>query len=190
MVEPKIVFAANDDGGAATPPADPPADPPAAPAEELPADLGEGGKRALIAEREQRKAADAKAAKLESELEKFRQQSMTEQEKAIEKAKADGRNEAAQELGLRLAESEVRVVAANKLNDPQDAVNMLGELDRFLTKDGTVDNKAIASAIDALIAAKPYLAIPQNGPKPLPGGGATPSSGVSLNDEIRRIARH
>ena len=64
---------------------------------------------------------------------------------------------------------------------------MLGDLDRFIVK-GEVDSKAITSAIDELVKAKPYLAAAGKA-RPLPGGGATQSSGTSFNDTIRRKIR-
>jgi len=61
---------------------------------------------------------------------------------------------------------------------------LLGDLDRFIVK-GEVDTKAISSAIDDLVKAKPYLA-PAGKARPLPGGAATATPGSGFNEELRR----
>jgi hypothetical protein len=167
-----------------TPPADP-ADPPA-PAD--PPDLGDAGKKALDEERAARRAAEKLAKAHADELDKLRKATMSEQEKAVAEAKAAGRQEALAEANSRLLRSEIRAAAAGKLADPGDAAALLGDLDQFLDKSGEPDVKAITSAIDALVKAKPYLAPAGARPGGLPGGGAKPSSGTSINDHIRQMA--
>lgn len=162
----------------------PPATPPATGTE---GEEGAGSHRKVLAElADERKARQ----KLEADLASMKEKHQTEAEKAIEAAKRSGRDEALAEVNGRVVRSEVRAAAAGKVSDPEDAVTLLGDLDRFVVK-GEVDTKAITSAIDELVKAKPYLA-PANGagtrPKPLPGGGATSSSGTSINDVIRQKA--
>jgi hypothetical protein len=150
--------------------------------------LGETGQRALAAERQARSAAEKEAKAAKAELEKIQKANMSEQEKAITEAKAEARKEALGEANSRLVRSEVRAAAAGKLADPSDAPALLGDLDRFVNEAGDVDAKALSSAIDELVKAKPYLA-PANGrPGRLPGGGAKPSDGVSMDDWIRSQA--
>jgi len=170
----------------------PPAD--EAPAEEptaAPADddgLGDAGKKALAAERAAAKAAEKRAKAAEAELEKIRLANASDAEKAAAAAKAEGRAEALAVSNARLLRAEVKAAAAGVLNDPDDAVRLL-DLDEFeVDEDGEVDAKAIKAAVQRLADAKPYLAV---GAKPaaLPGGGATPSQGFSMDDLIRRKAR-
>ena len=179
----------------ATPPAnagDPPAgkekDPAGAPPPATttpPGDEGAGSHRQVLAElAEERKARQ----KYEAELADLKAKHQTDAEKAIDAAKKEGRTEALAEANGRIVKSEIRAAAAGKVSDPEDAVTLLGDRGRFVVK-GEVDTKAITSAIDELVKAKPYLAVSVQGrTKPLPGGGATPSTGVSINDAIRRQA--
>jgi hypothetical protein len=177
-------------------PKDPPADPtdptdpaaPAAPAKPDPPELGDAGKKALDEERAARRAAEKLAKENADELDKLRKATMSDQEKAVAEAKAAGRQEAMAEANARLLRSEIRGAAAGKLADPGDAAALLGDIDQFLDKNGEPDSKAIASAIDALVKAKPYLAPAGARPGALPGGGARPSNGHSINDEIRQMA--
>lgn len=166
-----------------TPPVDPTVTPPADDG------LGEAGKKALNDERSARKAAEKAAKDAREELEQLRTAGLSDTEKKIAEAKADGRKTALVEANQRILRSEIRSAAAGKLADPADAAALLGDLDQFLDKDGEPDTKAITSAIDALVKAKPYLASAGSGPKPLPGGGAKPSNGFSINDDIRARAR-
>ena len=132
------------------------------------ADLGEGGKRALAAEREarakaerDRKAADKRAKAAEARLAELEGASKTDQEKALEAA----RNEAAEAVraevtaelhGERIQSALIRA-ASGKLADPQDAVVYLKDKIE-VGDDGRPDQKAVASAIEQLLKDKPYLA--------------------------------
>lgn len=169
--------------GAATPP--PKADPPK---NEDPEGLGEAGLRALRAERARADAAERARLAAEAERDELRTKNQTAEEKAIEAAKKAGRDEATLEANRRIARSEIKAAAGGKLQDAEDAASFLGDIDRFIVK-GEVDSKAITSAIDELVKAKPYLAAAGNKARPLPGGGATQSSGTSFNDTIRRKIR-
>lgn len=168
--------------GAATPP--PAKDPPK---NEDPEGLGEAGLRTLRAERARADEAERKRLAAEAERDELRTKNQTAEEKAIEAAKKSGRDEATLEANRRIARSEIKAAAGGKLQDAEDAASFLGDLDRFIVK-GEVDSKAITSAIDELVKAKPYLAAAGKA-RPLPGGGATQSSGTSFNDTIRRKIR-
>ena len=102
--------------------------------------------------------------KAERELADLRKQHMTESEKALAEARAEGRKAALGEVTERLLAAEVRAAAAAKMADPGDAVHLL-DLDGLANEDGTVDSKGVAARIDALLKDKPYLA------KPAPSGG-------------------
>lgn len=171
-----------------TPDPETPPEAPPAPAASDDEPLGEPGKAALKAER-------ARAAKAEKELKKLRDEAaareaeaMSESEKAIAAAKAEGVSEATAAANRRIVRSEVKALAAKKLNDPADAVAML-DLDQFeVDGDGEVDEAAITAALDALVAAKPYLAASprSGGAGDADGGARTPPPGAgTLDDQIK-----
>lgn len=157
------------------------------PKNEDPEGLGEAGLKALRAERNRADAAERARLAAEAERDELRTKNQTAEEKAIEAAKKAGRDEATLEANRRIARSEIKAAAGGKLQDAEDAASFLGDIDRFIVK-GEVDSKAITSAIDELVKAKPYLAAAGKA-RPLPGGGATQSSGSSFNDTIRRKIR-
>lgn len=176
-------------GETATPPApaapaagDPPA-PAAGAAAPAAGGEGAGSARAVLAdladERNKRQAAEA-------ERDALKAKHQTETEKAIDAARKEGESTATLAANKRIVRSEIKGLAGGKVSDPEDVAALLGDLDRFIVK-GEVDSKAISTAIDELVKAKPYLAPPGRA-RPLPGGGATQPSGVSLNDDIRRRA--
>lgn len=150
--------------------------------------LGDAGQKALQEERAARKAAEKAAKTAAEELERLKVATMSESERAVAEAKAQGRKDALAEVNGKLLRSEIKATATGKLADPADAAALLGDLDRFLDKDGEPDSKAITSAIDALVREKPYLAAAGSRPGALPGGGAKPSNGFNMNDQIRHMA--
>lgn len=147
--------------------------------------LGDGGIAALRAEREARAAAERERDAARQEADDLKAKHQTAEEKAINDAKKEGATEATLAANRRIVRSEIKAAAGGKLTDPGDAAGLLGDLDRFIVKD-EVDEKAIASAIDDLVKAKPYLAATGGGKaRPLPGGSATQNSGSSFNDTLR-----
>lgn len=101
---------------------------------------------------EERAKANAKAAK---ELEEFRQQSMTETEKAIEQARSEGRREALTETGQKVAAAELRAAAKGRMTDDQLSTLLDGlDLARFVNDEGDVDSDALGKFVDG-IAPKP-----------------------------------
>lgn len=144
--------------------------------------LGEPGKKALERERAARKEAEKKAKRaeeLEAELAKFREDAMSEQEKAIEKARKEGRAEAATEANVRIAKSEAKALATGKTRDPDVAVQLLGDLAQFVTDDGDVDTGAMSVALGKLVEEKEYLAVGDRQPVPDADQGARGSNGKS-----------
>lgn len=146
--------------------------------------LGPAGVKALREEREARAKAERERDAITAERDKLKAQHQSAEEKALEAAKQSGVEEATLAANRRIVKSEVRAAAAGKVSDPEDAAALLGDLDRFIVK-GEVDSKAVSSAIDDLVKAKPYLAAAGKA-KPLPGGGATQTTGSSFNDELRK----
>jgi hypothetical protein len=178
-----------------TPPAPPTPPPPQTPpAGNEPGDDGRGGKEAILAdlarERDARQAEAKRAKQLEAELETLRAGTMSETEKAIEKAKKEGRAEAGAAFNKRLVQAEVRAAAAGKLADPEDAIRFL-DLDEFKVADeGDVDKKAITKALEDLVKQKPYLAAGATRPTGDADQGARGGpAGSSMNDLIRNAIR-
>ncbi len=152
-------------------------------------ELGDAGKKALDEERNARKTAEKQARDAQAELDKIRASSMSDQEKAVAPAKAEGRDEALKTANERLVRAEVKAAAAGKLADPGDALGLLGDLTTFIDKTGDVDTKAITSAIDELVKTKPYLsAKPGNGAGEGGARGGNANSGPSMDDWLRQQA--
>jgi hypothetical protein len=144
-------------------PPSPPAPPPAADPPKPPDDLAEL-RASLDAERKRTR-------KLEADLAKAQQQGMTDAEKAIADAKAEGKAEAAREAALRLAAAEFRAAAVGKIADPDAALDVL-DLAK-LVKDGEPDKKAIAAVVDRLAAVPPPPGHIPPGPRQQPANGET-----------------
>lgn len=93
---------------------------------------------------------------------RLEEEQKSELQKAVDKAKTEATNTAKAETNAvwqdRLVRSEVKVAAAGKLADPNDAVNLIDLSEFKLDAEGNVDEKKIAAAIDKLVADKPYLA--------------------------------
>jgi hypothetical protein len=99
---------------------------------------------ALANERRRRKAA-------EIELAKLRQQHVSDDEKALQAARDEGRAEAFKAVGLRVAAAEFRAVAAGKLADPDAALEVL-DLSRFVGDEGEIDLVGLTAIVDKLAA--------------------------------------
>ena len=144
--------------------------------------LGESGLRALQREREAAAEARREADAAKAELETLRAAQMTDTDKALAAAKAEGAAEVSAKFAARVLLSEIRVAAAGKLADPNDAVRLL-DLTKFtVTDDGTVDTTAITSAIDELVIAKPYLAAGKSPPLTIDTGQGTRGNPAAPTD--------
>lgn len=92
----------------------------------------------------------AKAAKYE----KLRKEQMSEQEKAVEAAKAEASTQTRREMGGQLVQAEVRARAAGRLGDEQLTTLLEGlDTSRFLTKDAEVDTDKVIQFIDGIAPA-------------------------------------
>jgi TolA-binding protein len=116
--------------------------------------LGDGGKKALDAERARARTAEKQARSLQKELDELRQATMSEQEKAVEAAKAAGRAEAVLESGKRLARAELRAQGSEKGLDVTALIEDV-DLSKFVGDDGEPDERAIAKAVDRWAAMAP-----------------------------------
>lgn len=129
-------------------------------------EMGDGAKKALVAEREARREAERKLKEQAAELEQFRQATMTEHERAIAEATARARAEVLTEVGSRLVDAEVKAATAGRSVDV-DAILEGLDRSRFLGDDGQPDAGAIASWVDRIA---PLTAAPA--PPPDLGQGA------------------
>jgi hypothetical protein len=111
--------------------------------------------KTLARKHEDRAKANASAAK---ELEQVKQASMSDQEKAVELAKAQARAEVLMEVASERVADAVRLAAANR---PVDVDALLDGLDRtrFVTDEGVPDVEAITAWVDR-IAPKPADGFP------------------------------
>jgi hypothetical protein len=116
------------------------------------------------------------------ELEKFRQQSMTDQEKAIDAARSEGRAEALRTSAAKVVDAEVRAAAAGRTVDVDALLEGL-DRSRFIDDDGEVDAAAIAKWIERVA--------PVTDPsRPDLGQGVRPGSALPLNgDGIEQLLR-
>lgn len=152
--------------GTEPPPSTEPASPPAT--EPPPADTAaEIAKwKDLARKHEERAKANAKAAQ---ELEQLKAQSLSETEKAIEAAKAEGRTEAETRLRERIILAEVK---ARQTADPQ-LVAMLVDRSTLKWDDaGELDEESLEKAINRVLKERPILAAREGAPTPKVPTGA------------------
>jgi hypothetical protein len=112
--------------------------------------------KAAARKHEDRAKANAGAA---TELEELRRQALSDQERAVVDAKAEGRREVLREVGLKLVAAEFRAAAAKHSID-DDTLSTLTEMvdmGRYLDDDGEVKVDDIASHL-ARFAPKPQPA--------------------------------
>jgi hypothetical protein len=123
----------------------------------------------------------------EAELEKVRQSSLTEAERAIAEAKSSARAEARAEIGQERVRDKFEALAAGRIPNLAELLDDLN-LAKFLTEDGTPDTAAIDKAITRLAPAQSDNTR-QPGPRPdLSQGGS--NKNVALNsDELTEALR-
>jgi hypothetical protein len=128
---------------------------------EVKAILDKERKAARDAEK-QRKVAEKALTTATSELDKFREAQLTEQEKAVKAAREEGLNEGRSVGDKRLIRAEIIAAAAGKAADPGDVYAILtgnGALSGVeVSEDGEVDTEVIRGLVEALVKDKPHLA--------------------------------
>jgi hypothetical protein len=104
--------------------------------------------KGLAQKHEARAKVNATAA---TELERLRQESMTETEKAVAAAKAAGRSEALAEVGGQLVVSSLRAAAAGRINAKVlDAVLANLNVAAFMGDNGQPDHAAITAFVESI----------------------------------------
>lgn len=161
--------------GDGTPPPAPPAPAgdgtPPAPAEGADTPLGPEGEKALGAWKGRAKEAEAEAKRLREENETLRLAQLSDQERELERIKAEtresARNEVLGQVTPKLFISELKAAtagallpaaAADLLVNPMVAQRLLGLAEIPVTADGDIDGEAISQAVTAYVAARPHLA--------------------------------
>lgn len=111
---------------------------------------------------------------LQAKFSKLEQQHMSEQDKAIAKAKAEGKAEAIKAAGKRFAAAEFKSIGAEK-GVPMSLIDVYidSDLSRFVNEDGEPDRKTITAVVDKLAAGLPQ---PDNGAARMPRVPAGPRS--------------
>lgn len=117
----------------------------------------------------------------EKELEKLREQSKSDQEKAIDAAKSEGRTSALVEAGTKIAAAEIKAALSGVVPDPKAIVEDLN-LAKYVTDDGDVDEAAVKTLREK------YAALGNGKKTPSFDGGAkekdAPSEGSFLQQAL------
>ena len=108
--------------------------------------------------------------------EKARLAAMSESERAIEEARQSARAEATTAYGKRLAQSELRAIAADS-GAKLPALEYL-DLGRFVGDDGEPDTKTIKAFVESLEKKDP-------GPPSLDGGARSTAKATDMNQVLR-----
>lgn len=135
--------------------------------------LGDAGKKALDAMKAKWKEAERVARERDAELAELRAKAEgKEKEFAAEQERRKVEAEALAKANERILKAEFRAEAAGKLADPSDVLRYIDLKDFEVGDDGEVDREAVASAVEALVKSKPYLAA-QGGTSVFQSPGAT-----------------
>lgn len=129
------------------------------------------------------------------ELDKVRQASKSEMEKAVDAARTEGASAAMQSANSRLVKAEARALAAaGQFRDPADAVAFLADLSSInVSPDGDVDADRLKTALAELAKAKPYLLVEEKPKRPTGDAGqgvrGNDNRPPSMNDLIHTLGR-
>lgn len=109
--------------------------------------------KSLARKHEERAKANAAA---QAELDKLREATASEQEKAIAAARREASAEAAKAFGARLAEAQFRVSAAGRLSEEQvTGLLAVADLGKFVDDNGDPDVEAITAAVSRVAPVNP-----------------------------------
>lgn len=134
--------------------------------------------------RERQKFADYDEVKSKAaELDKVREASQSDLERAVTAARKEGAQQATTAANQRLVRAEARALAAGaKFRDPSDAVAFLGDLSKVrVSTDGEVDTDALNQALADLAKSKPYLLQEEKPTRPTGDPGQGPRADAPVN---------
>ncbi|MFD8527797.1 hypothetical protein ACFV0L_10355 [Streptosporangium canum] len=114
------------------------------------------------------------------ELGEYRTANLSDAEKAIEDAKAEGRRAALTETGSRVAKAELKAYAATSGVALPASVTDFLDTTRFVAEDGSPDMEAIAAFVD------PFKSTPKKAPKFTQNIGAGPQGGGTGPTQLTR----
>lgn len=148
-------------------------------------ELGDGGKKALAAERSARKEAEKALAEITKKFEEAETAKLPEQERAIAEAASAAAAKVEAEYSAKMLAANVRAAAGSKFVDPDVVLTLLDQSNIA----GPDDTQGINAALDELAKSKPYLMASKNVPD-LPGAGNSPArpSGGGMNEALRKAA--
>lgn len=95
---------------------------------------------------------EREAKKAATELDRVRKANQSEQERAIEAAKGEGRTAALQEAGQKIAAAEIKAALSGIVANPTSIIEDLN-LARYVTDDGEVDDEAVKALREKFVAA-------------------------------------
>ena len=122
-----------------------------------------------------------------AEFDKLTEAQKTEAQKAADRAEAA--EKAAAAATERAVRAEVKAIATGEFADPSDAYLYLGDLSRFIGKDGDIDSAAIEAALKEVEKAKPHLVARARTDVGLGSrDGAAPTGKQLMNQQIRQAA--
>ena len=144
-----------------------------------------GLKSALETERAQRKEFEKELKALRVAEDQRKQEAMSETEKAIAQAKAEGHAEAMKAAGTKLAAAELKAAAKDKGVNLADLLKAdLIKVDAFVDENGDVNTKAIEKAVAAFADVAPAQAPGRSGAQ-IPGGsGGRTASNPTLDSAV------
>lgn len=116
-----------------------------------------------------------------TEYDQFKESSKSEQQKAIDAAKAEGAQEVAGRFTKRIVNAEIKATAAALgFSDPGDAIALFGDISEVKIEDDGPDAEAIKVRLTDIAEKKPYLlkeakgsTPPATRPKPKRGSEST-----------------
>ena len=124
---------------------------------------------------------EREAKRAAAELDKVRKANQSEQEKAIDAAKNEGRTSALVEAGTKVAAAEIKAALTGIVPDPKTIVEDLN-LAKYVTEDGDVDEAAVKTLREK------YAALGNGRKSPSFDGGAkekdAPSGGSFLQQAL------
>lgn len=148
--------------------------------------LGDGGKKALESERKAAREALKRAETAEKELEKLRQASQSDQEKALDTARKEGAAEAAKAAAVRIRRAEVRrSLTAAGIQATELALAATASEFGDLEVDDEGEVAGLDEAVNAFKAAHPSL-FGKPAASGSMDGGVRGKSSLTL-DEIKRM---